>query len=93
MLPRDLSLATEMRYESSRLTVQDTRTSPFFVTDVNLSAERLVAGLGGSLRVTNLFDRAYYVPGGYEHAQAAIIQPRRQLVFSLGYHLDARRAP
>ncbi len=92
MLPRELSLATEMRYESGRLTVQDTRTSPFYVADVNLDAERLVGGLGASLRITNVFDRAYYVPGGYEHVQAAIIQPRRQLVLSVGYHAESRRA-
>ncbi len=92
MLPRELSLATELRYESGRLTVQDSRTSPFFVQDVNLDAERLVGGLGASLRITNIFDRDYYVPGGYEHLQAAIIQPRRQLVLSVGFRAEPRRA-
>ena len=92
MLPRELSLATELRYETGRLTVQDSRTSPFFIQDVNLNADRLVGGLTAALRITNIFDRAFYVPGGYEHLQAAIIQPRRQLVLSVGYRAEARRA-
>lgn len=90
VLPRHASLATEFRCESGRLTLRGTHTGAFCVGDVNLVSERLVRGLTASLRVTNVFDRPYYAPGGYEHRQAAIVQRGRQLIVSLGYRFEGR---
>ena len=79
-----LRSAMVIRHESGRLTLAGSSTPSFVRTDLNLGYALPVAGSLGSarsaelsLRVTNLFDKRYFAPGGLEHAQAAIEQGSR----------------
>lgn len=75
-------LALESAYESARLTMGRESCPGFFRSNMRLSS-RLGHGLQEHaevwLRVNNLFNAAYAVPGGYEHVQPTIPQPRRTI--------------
>jgi iron complex outermembrane receptor protein len=87
--------ALQLRRESSRLTVYDTRTPAYTVVDVNIivtplrqrsrSRRDLTEGLELTLRLTNAFDAAYATPGGVEHRQPAIWQDGRTLRAEIRY--------
>jgi outer membrane receptor protein involved in Fe transport len=80
-----LRAAVTTRYESGRGTLVGTSTEPFTRTDLTLAyapmLDRRWWRSGGeiALRATNLFGERYAAPAGFEHAQAAIAQPGRQL--------------
>ena len=86
---RYLRASVETLYESPRITVYDTETDGYFLTNVRLSASVPLRreGRGGaefgkatvSLRVKNLFDQRYESPGGFEHVQDAIPQNGRSV--------------
>ena len=78
-----LSLAAEWQYESERLTLQDTRTRPFLLTNLKLSTRQLFKDARLSLIVRNVFDVDYQTPAGYEHRQAAITQSGRDVTLRL----------
>ena len=81
--------ALEGRFESSRVTVYDTRTEAYAVENLHCwfspggrgSAERLRL----SLRINNLFNASYATPGGVEHLEPAIQQDRRNFSAELRY--------
>ena len=82
----------ELRYESGRRTVYDTRTDPFLLANVTLTATPRVLQrspatepLTLALRISNLFDASYATPGGVEHRQPAIIQDGRSVAAELRY--------
>lgn len=81
-----------VRYETGRLTLAGTSTDAFVRTDVNVAYSFASAGLpswaravGISMRVTNLFDTDYAVPGGIEHTQSSIPQPGRTLTLRIDW--------
>jgi iron complex outermembrane receptor protein len=85
-----ITSALETRFESSRVALDGSRTSPFVRSDLSVgfapasaSAPQWMQSMDLSLRVWNLFDRSYYVPGGIEHAQSGIIQNGRALSLTL----------
>lgn len=67
----------ETFYESSRRTVQETRTAPFLLTNIHFSSEPLFRHFKFSFQIRNLFDTEYRTPAGYEHFQTSLVQPGR----------------
>jgi iron complex outermembrane receptor protein len=91
-LPMRMRSAVIVRHESSRLTLDGSSTPDFVRTDLNLGYAFPTSFLGDagrsadlSLRVTNLFDTRYLVPGGDEHRQTAITQDGRALTMRLDW--------
>lgn len=87
-----LQSAISVRTESGRLTLQGTETPAFVRTDVNIGyspsmqhAPAWLRGAAVSMRVTNLFDREYFAPGGIEHVQPAIPQDGRKVTLRLDW--------
>jgi len=77
--------ALESQYETERLTVYDTETDPYLLTNINFSTTPLFGHLKLSLLIRNLFDVEYRLPGGFEHLQPAITQDGRNFGFKLEY--------
>jgi len=73
-----LRAAPELRYESSRLTLDGTETAGGIVARLHLSGD-LTRHLRVSALFDNLFDRTYSTPAGYEHPVTAIPQPGRSV--------------
>ena len=91
-LTAQLGTALELRYESSRLTVFDTRTDGFVVANGNLnlrpfarkaSGGDLLGGLELGIRVENILGTRYAYPGGTEHIQPSIEQNGRMFTARL----------
>lgn len=80
-------LSTEMRYESERLTVYDSKTDGFFISDLNISSKLLFGHLKLAFKINNLFDKNYALPGGFEHIQWAIPQNERTFILSTRFSL------
>ncbi len=84
--------SAEMLYESSRLTIYNTRTDSVFFARVNVATRPQRGKSGGilehwrlSMLIDNLFDAEYSTPGGHEHIQAAIPQEGRRFNLKLEY--------
>ena len=87
----------EFIYESSRLTIRETRTAPFFLVGLNLRFtprfseysewERLANMMEMSFQVNNLFNVSYEMPAGFEHRQTSIVQNGRNFVLKMGIKL------
>lgn len=84
---RTLFTALEFRYESGRITVYDTRTDPFFITNLTVSTRTFASHFKVALKIRNLFDVAYQYPGGYEHYQPAITQDGRNVTVKIKFSL------
>jgi len=81
-LAETVSLALDGSYESTRRTVTDDETDAFLLTGLNISWEPLPL-VGFSLKVYNLFNTPYSLPGGFEHRQRSIDQDGRSIVARL----------
>lgn len=83
--PAGTHAAWTVRYESGRRTLNGTSTEAFARTDLNVGyapsarAWNWLRGSELSVRVSNLFDTRYAVPGGLEHFQQSIQQDRRMM--------------
>ncbi len=73
----DFRVAPEVRYETERITVYNTKTKPYLLTNLNLSSPELFNHLKISLVIKNLLATEYKLPGGFEHKQDAIKQNGR----------------
>ena len=82
---RYLFVATDLIYETERITVYRTKTHPYLLANLNLSTSRLWNHLEADFRVENIFDVKYEHPGGYEHVQDAIEQDGRNFRFKLSF--------
>jgi len=80
-----LRLSAELLYETGRLTVQDTRTDSYFLSNLTLSADPGRIPVRVLAQVRNLFDAEYGTPGGFEHRQAEIGQDGRNYALRLEY--------
>lgn len=80
-------LAAELHYETGRKTVYDTMTDPFFLTNLNLIFTPFSDELSFALKINNIFNEQYKIPGGVEHIQYAIPQPGRFFILRLDYNL------
>lgn len=61
--------ALESYSESSRYTLLRTKTDSYTLVHAALSTHKLIGTLQASLRVNNIFDYDYGLPGGYEHLE------------------------
>jgi outer membrane receptor protein involved in Fe transport len=84
-LGRGLSASADLIYETSRLTVQDTRTDPYFLTNATVTFDPAGAPLRLQFQVRNLFNTSYALPGGLEHRQDAIPQDGRNFFAKVEY--------
>jgi outer membrane receptor for ferrienterochelin and colicins len=80
-----LSTAVELHYETQRLTVYETETDPFLLTNVNLGLLPEESGFGCSFLIRNIFDVKYALPGGFEHRQPSIRQDGRTMALSVSF--------
>lgn len=80
---KTIYVAAELLYESERMTVYDTETDAYFLTNINLSTRPLFNHLRFSFRIRNLFDVDYRFPGGFEHLQPSIAQNGRNFIAKL----------
>jgi outer membrane receptor protein involved in Fe transport len=80
-----LFASVDLLYETSRLTVQDTRTDPYFLANATLTFEPKGSPLRLQFQVHNLFNTSYALPGGYEHIQPAIPQDGRNFAARVEY--------
>ncbi|MEK7396205.1 MAG: TonB-dependent receptor, partial [Candidatus Poribacteria bacterium] len=72
-------------YETDRITVYETETDPYLLTNINISTEPFFGRLKLSFLIRNLFDVEYSYPGGYEHKQPAILQDGRNFTARMEY--------
>jgi iron complex outermembrane receptor protein len=84
-LYKSLYGSADLLYETDRVTIYNTRTEPYFLTNATLTTKQLRGHLGISLQVRNVFDVEYGTPGGYEHVQDIIMQDGRTFTFRLEY--------
>ena len=77
--------AVEVQYETERLTVYETETDPYLLTNASLSTKPLFGYLKLSFLVRNVFDTDYSLPGGYEHIQNTIAQDGRNFTVRAEY--------
>jgi iron complex outermembrane receptor protein len=92
-LIEDFSISLESKYESNRKTVYNENTDEYYILDANInyipvinnsnSIFHFLNNLQLSLRIKNLFDKIYYLPGPYWISTNSIEQYGRILTFSL----------
>jgi outer membrane receptor protein involved in Fe transport len=80
-----LRISGELLYERGRLTVQDSRTASYFLSNLTLSVDPGQLPVRVLAQVRNLFDVDYGTPGGFQHRQAAIGQDGRNYALRLEY--------
>lgn len=80
-----LRLGYELQYDGSRRTLQGNRLDDYWLSNLNLSAERWVKGMTFSLRIHNLFDQRYVHPGSDTNWQDALEQDGRSLRLRVDY--------
>jgi len=87
-LPIDgLRLGYEVRYDSSRLTLNGTTLGGYALSNLFLSTESLAKGLEISLGVGNLFDKHYAQPASANHWQNSLEQDGRSVRADIHYAL------
>lgn len=69
----------ELRYNSQRLSLDGTQVGSHALSNLHLSTEVLAKQLELSLRITNLFDRPYALPGSDNNWQNVIEQDGRAI--------------
>lgn len=70
----------QLLYETGRLTVYDSETDPYLLTNAHISTNRLFDHVRISLVIRNLFNINYELPGGFENLQNAILQDGRNFL-------------
>ena len=76
-----------MQYETGRITVYETETDAYFLTNFSLSTKPVFDRLKLSFLIRNLFNVTYSTPGGFEHLQDTISQNGRNFALRLDYEL------
>lgn len=75
----------EFLYETGRKTIYETKTNPYFLTNINISNRSILGRLGLSFIVKNLFNEYYEYPGWFEHKQDGIAQNGRNFALKIEY--------
>jgi len=83
-------LGYELRYDSSRLTLNDTRLGGYTLSNLFLSADSLAKGLEVSLGIGNLFDKHYAQPASSQHWQPSLEQDGRSVRADVHYAFALR---
>jgi len=82
-----LRLGYELRYDSSRLTLNGTSLGGYSLSNLFLSTESLAKGLEISLGIGNLFDKHYAQPASANHWQNSLEQDGRSVRADIHYAL------
>ena len=93
---KQLMLSVESLYETNRITVYGYQTEPYFLTNAYISMKPVIKETEGifsflintnlSLKLNNIFNRKYALPGGLEHIQIAIPQKGFNFLFEVTYN-------
>jgi iron complex outermembrane receptor protein len=76
-LPGGACASWELIHETGRVTLAGRRTGAHLLANLNLATGSLRGRVRSSLRIRNLFDKRYSLPGGVEHLQDSIPQGGR----------------
>jgi outer membrane receptor protein involved in Fe transport len=87
LLATSLRLGYELQYDSKRQTVDGTRLDGYWLSNLNLIADKWAKGLEVSLGLYNLFDTHFEHPGSDTNWQNAIEQDGRSVRVKLEYSL------
>jgi iron complex outermembrane receptor protein len=79
------SSGIDLQYHSASATLSGAEADGFLLTNLTLSADRLIGSLDVSLGVYNLFDTRYGYPGAEDHTQDVIEQDGRAVRGSVTY--------
>ena len=77
----------QLRGESSRMTARNAYTDPFAVMDVTLNSKPVFGLIEVGLRVRNVLDCRYQLPGSPSHAQPSLTQAGRTVSVQVSYGL------
>jgi iron complex outermembrane receptor protein len=75
----------ELRYDSTRLTVDGSKLGGYALSNLHLGTEALAKGLELSLNIANLFDKRHAHPGSDTNWQNALDQDGRRVRVGLNY--------
>lgn len=78
-------ISIQLLAESERLTVARTATKPFRLADLAFVSGDRLEPFRISVRIRNVFDEIYALPGGFEHRMPAIVQDPRNYSVKLEY--------
>ncbi len=94
---KHFSVSLDYLYESERNTFFEDITPSFMIFNLyfdikpNLTADNtfnsILNRFSLSLKINNLLDKQYYLPGGYEHIQHSLIQNGRNFIINFGLAL------
>jgi iron complex outermembrane receptor protein len=79
-------LAMTVRAEGRRATLYGSQTEPLAVVDLVATSVGLSERFTLQASASNVFDRTYALPGGFQHVQSVIPQHGRRISFRLGYN-------
>ncbi len=80
-----INMAVELHYEDSRITIYETETEPYILTNLSLVSGGLLSNLELAFKVHNVFDTYYETPGGWEHLMPGIPGYGRTFKMSISY--------
>ena len=80
-----LRLGYELQHYSQRLAIDGTRLAGYWLSNLNLIADKWARGLEVSLGLYNLFDQHYEHPGADSNWQKAFVQDGRSVRIKLDY--------
>ncbi|MBC7455017.1 MAG: TonB-dependent receptor [Massilia sp.] len=80
-----LRMGYALQYYSARQSIDGSNLDGYWLSNLNLTADKLARGLELSVGLYNLFDRRYEHPGGERNWQKSITQDGRTLRFKLDY--------
>jgi outer membrane receptor for ferrienterochelin and colicin len=78
-----LFIAPEFFFETGRETLKGNMTDNVYLFNLSLRTAKFLKYFDIAFKIRNIFDNKYKYPGGYEHAQDALIQDRRNLYLQL----------
>ncbi|MCJ7586445.1 MAG: TonB-dependent receptor [Candidatus Aminicenantes bacterium] len=78
-------VSIQLLAESERLTVARTATKPFRLADLAFVSGDRLEPFRISVRIRNIFNETYALPGGFEHRMPAIVQDPRNYSVKLEY--------
>ena len=84
-MPSALRFASELQYDSKRLTGDGSDLGGYGLSNIQLIADRWATGLEVSLGIYNLFDKHYAHPGADNNWQNALEQDGRSIRIKLTY--------
>jgi outer membrane receptor for ferrienterochelin and colicins len=83
----DLTAAAEVEAETGRRTLAGSKTPAFGVVDLNLAGIRPAPRVEAEIKVRNLLDARYRLPGGSEHRMDSIVQDGRSFALRITFSL------